>query len=89
MKINKPKNPVCVVWWHDAFYTDSKYLPLFLPQIQLTAGFIISENKKFINIATNVDYNVKTGRLWPVDGFLIPNRAIIKFKKISNLNEKS
>ncbi len=87
MKSKKPNNPVCAILWREAFYTFNKNFPHKLPLPQLTTGFIISSNKKFINIATNVNYNSETGQLWPVDGFLIPQQAIIKFKKIGNLNE--
>jgi len=84
----KFKNPVCVLYWHDAIYTYTKKLPTSPPPLQVTAGFIVVANDKYVNIATNVRYDRTTGKLWPVDGFVIPDKAIIKFCKIGWLNEK-
>lgn len=86
MAIKKYKNPVCVVTWQDAAYSFSKQLPREMPVPQVTAGFVISANEKFVNIATNAKYDKKNGKLWPSDGFLIPKKSIIKFKKYGNLN---
>ena len=82
------KNPVCAIYWQDAAFAYTKEMPPTNQPTQLTIGFIISTNRSFTNIATNVNYNLKTGELWPVDGFVIPNKAIIKFKKLRNLNGK-
>lgn len=84
----KIKNPVCAILWMDATYTTEKELPKELPQAQLTVGFIVSTNKKFTNIAMNVDYDPTTRHLWPVDGLIIPRKAEIKFKKLTYLNGK-
>lgn len=83
------KNPICIILWRDAFYVFTKNIPKYPPPFQLTAGFIIDSNDKFTNIAMNVNYNLKTGTLWPVDGFLIPKGVIIEFRRIGNLNEQS
>ena len=84
---SKFKNPICIILWRDAFYAFTKNIPKYSPPLQLTAGFIISTNKKFTNIATNVSYNQKTGELRQVEGFLIPNKVIVEFRKIGDLNE--
>ena len=87
MQKKKPKNPVCVILWRDALYVFTKNIPKYPPPLQLTAGFIIDSNDKFTNIAMNVNYNPKTGTLWPEDGFLIPKGAKIEFRRIGNLND--
>lgn len=80
------KNPVCIILWRDAAYSYNKKFPEKMPPIQVTTGFVVSAKKNFTNIATNVNYNPKTNSLWPVDGFVVPEKAIIKFKKIGWLN---
>ena len=82
----RAKNPVCIIWWRDAARCFDKTLPSKPPLLQVTAGFIIVTNRKKLNIATNVNYNSKTGKLWPVDGFVIPKGTIVKFKKLENLS---
>ena len=82
------KNPICAILWMDAAYTTTKKLPKELPLPQLTVGFIISTNEEFTNIAMNVKYDSRTGRLWPVDGLIIPKKTTIKFTKLTNLNGK-
>ena len=82
------KNPVCTILWRDAGYTFDKKVPLEYPRPQLTTGFIIETNKEYTFIATNVEYEKKTGKIYPVDGFIIPGKSIIEFKKIENYNEK-
>lgn len=82
----KHKNPVCVVWWRDAFRCFDKKFPQKFPPLQVTTGFIISADSKKINIATNVNYNPETGELWPVDGFVIPKNTIVKFKKLKDIH---
>ena len=52
------------------------------PLLQVTCGFIVSAEATLTNIAVNVNFNPKDNSLWPVDGFVIPKKAIIKFKKI-------
>ena len=84
----KFKNPVCTILWQDAAYSYLKEFSKELPLPQLTTGFIISENDEFINIATNVKYNQKTGEIYPIDGFLIPKGVEIKFRKIGFLEEE-
>ncbi len=86
--IKQFKNPVCAILWMDAAYATTKELPKELPAPQLTTGFIISANEESTNIAVNVKYNPKTGHLWPVDGFIIPKKAQIRFLKIADLNGK-
>lgn len=87
MKKTKYKNPVCVVIWQDAAFSYEKNIPKGLPLPQLTTGFVIKENKNFLNIATNVGFNKRTNLLELKDGFLIPRKTILKFKKIGYLNE--
>lgn len=84
----KFKNPVCTILWQDAAYTYEKEFPEKLPLPQLTAGFIFSENDEFINIATNVKYDQKTGEIYPINGFLIPKEVEIKFRNIGFLEEE-
>jgi len=86
MQKKQKKNPVCATWWRDAAYSYDKNIPKEMPPIQATTGFVVSTTKKFTNIATNVNYNQKLNSLWPVDGFVIPEKAIFKFKKIGWLN---
>ncbi|MEX2410131.1 MAG: hypothetical protein WD607_01960 [Candidatus Paceibacterota bacterium] len=81
------KNPVCAIWWNDASYSFLKNKPQKPPLPILTVGFIIETNDEFTNIATDVKYNKKTEELEPSRGVLIPEKSIIKFKKISFLNE--
>jgi hypothetical protein len=82
------KNPICTILWQDAAYSFEKELPKDFPLPNITTGFIISTNDHFTFIATNVDYDKSTGNLSPVDGFVIPEKAILGFKKIGNYNEK-
>jgi hypothetical protein len=81
------KNPICSILWQDAAYSFENKLPKELPRPRLTTGFIIEANDDYTFIATNVGYNKETGELSPVDGFVIPEKAIIEFKKIGNYNE--
>lgn len=57
-------------------------MPLQLPPLQVTSGFVVVSTNTFTNIAVNVNYDQKDDSLWPVDGFIIPEKAIVKFKKI-------
>ncbi|MCL5410389.1 MAG: hypothetical protein M1324_00855 [Patescibacteria group bacterium] len=83
----KAKNPpVCTLWWQDAAYTYEEELPAELPSLQLTTGFIMVANDDYTNIATNVWYDQKDGTIWPVDGFVIPEKATTKFRKIGLLH---
>lgn len=82
MIFQKKKNPVCVIWWRDAAYSYEKELPKEVPPIQTTTGFIIVATNEFTNIAVNTNYNLNENTLWPIDGFVVPKRAIVKFKKI-------
>ena len=85
----KSKNPpVCVLWWQDAYYSYEKELPNESPPIELTAGFIFVATDDYVNIATNVRYDKKDGTIWPIDGFVIPEKATLEFKKIGLLHEK-
>lgn len=83
--MEKKKNPICTVLWYDAAYAYKK-LPKSVPLPQLTTGFIVQATDDFINIATNVNYNEKTKNVYPIDGFIIPDKTIVKFKKIKNFN---
>lgn len=81
------KNPVCTILWQDAAYTFEKNLPKDIPKPKLTTGFIIETNKDFTFVATNVSYDKVSGEINPVDGFVIPEKSIVEFKKIGNYNE--
>lgn len=76
---------VYAVYWQDAAYSFQKSLPKKNPNLEITTGLVISQNKKLINIATNVNYNPKEGTFIAKDGFLIPRKTILKIKKIGNL----
>jgi hypothetical protein len=84
---NKPNNPVCAVWWYDAAYSFEKELPEEMPKLQLTVGFVIETNNEFLNIATDVRYKEETSEIIPERGQLIPEKAIVEFKKIGFLHE--
>lgn len=81
---NRFKKPLCVVYWKDAAYTYEKKPPKFNPSTQATAGFIVYENKDTINVAMNVNYDEKTGDLWPVDGLAIPRKTIAKILNLKS-----
>lgn len=81
----KGKNPVCIIFWWDAAYTHSKEFPSEPQKLQATTGFVISATDDYTNIATNVYYDRKTKQLQPIDGFVIPQKAIVEFKKIEYL----
>lgn len=81
------KNPVCTVLWRDAAYMFELRPPKDIPRPQLTTGFIIEANDEYIFIATNVSYDMHTGSLVPIDGFIIPRKAVIGFKKIGDYHE--
>lgn len=85
--INMKPNPVCTILWRDAAYTFEKDLPEVLPSPRLTTGFIIETNDEYTFIATNVSYDAQTGEITPVDGFVIPEKAILEFKKIGNYHD--
>jgi len=80
------KNPICTILWRDAAYTFNKKLPRKLPGPRLTPGFIIKSTKDYTFIATNVAYDGKNAALYPVDGFIIPEKVILEFRKIGNYN---
>lgn len=82
------KNPVCAILWRDAAYSFEEKLPGELPLPQLTLGFIIETNDEFTHIATNVAYDTKTHSMKARDGILIPEKAIINFRKIGDYNEQ-
>ncbi len=84
MKIKKEKCKVSAVYWQDAAYSFEESLPNELPPIEITTGIIISKNKRFINITTNFDWHTKN-KLRPHDGFLIPQKTILKIKKVGYL----
>lgn len=76
----KRKMKIGIIVWRDAAYFFTKKLPKRLPLPQMTAGFVIEANDKFANIGTNVGYDEKTGKVTPIDGFIIPRGAAIKVK---------
>lgn len=81
------KNPICSIIWSDAAFSYNENIPKEIPNPRLTIGFIVETNNDYTFIATNVDYDKNSGKLAPVDGFIIPDRAIIEFKKIGNMHE--
>lgn len=86
--MSKSKIKVCAILWRDAGYTYGKKIPTF-PHLQLTVGFIIEANDEFTNIAMNVGHDPKTKKLWPIDGFIIPKKAIVKSEIIYSLDDES
>ena len=82
------KNPVCIIRWMDAAYSYEEKLPDSVPDEQLTAGFIVETTDDYTNIATNVRYNPGTTELQRVDGLVIPEKTIIEFRRIGNLNDE-
>jgi uncharacterized protein len=81
------KNPICSILWRDAAYSYEEYNPDNLPKPILTTGFIIENNteKGFTKIASSSGYDAKEGKVFPKDGFLIPNGMEIEFKKLADL----
>ena len=78
----KNTNPICAILWRDAAFTDDSAHLNVPPTPRLTCGFIIETNDEFTNIACSVSYNKETGEIIPADGFIIPDKAIIDFRKI-------
>ncbi len=77
------KNPICTILWRDAAYTDDiQALENETPKINLTCGFIIETNEQWTNIACSVHYDKEKKSMVPTNGFIIPENAIIEFKKI-------
>lgn len=81
------KNPLYAILWRDAAYTYELVVPKEFPLPRLTTGFVIEINDKYTFIATNVSYDGKTGKMYPVDGFIIPKKTIIETRKIGNYND--
>lgn len=86
MTFKNKKNPICAITWRDAAYSYEKILPQKMPPIKVACGFVVRATDQWINMATNVNYNPKTKKLWPVDGFVIPRKAIINFRKLKYFN---
>ncbi len=88
-KSETPKKtpPVCAAWWRDAAYSYEKKLPDELPYAQLTVGFVMVATDDHMNIAMNVGYDGTDEVIWPVDGLVIPQKTITKFKRIGLLYE--
>ncbi len=85
--MSKSKIKICAILWQDAACYYCKEIPKTTPPKQLTTGFIIETNDEFANIATNVNYNPKTKKLSPIDGFIIPKGAVSKVKVIDFLDD--
>jgi len=77
------KNPVCAITWRDAFYSFAEEPPKECPLPNVTVGFIVEENERYVNIATNVLYERKDHTITPIDGLVIPRGCIIAFEKLS------
>lgn len=89
MNKKKLKNPpVCALWWWDAAYSYEENFPDALPLPQLTTGFIVTATDDYTNIATNVSFDEKDGTIWPIDGFVVPKKAITEFKRIGLLHDE-
>ena len=73
------KNPICTILWRDAAYSYDQDLPRENPLPRLTVGFIIKSDDDLTFIATNVAYDSESDTISPIDGFIIPNKSIIKF----------
>ncbi len=81
-KNGKILNPVCTILWQDAAYTDDLGTLDVIPSPTLTCGFIIETNDEYTNIASSVSYDNKTKKIVALDGFIIPEKAILEFRKI-------
>lgn len=84
MKVSN-KDIVCAVAWLDASYVFSKKLPKHPPQPQITVGFLVEDMDSYLNIATNIRFDPKTKISWPIDGFIIPKKTILEFKKLVDM----
>jgi hypothetical protein len=71
----------CFVMWRDASYCFDEELPDYSPSVQITDGFIVKETDKYINVAVNVKYSPEEKGYWPIDGFVIPKKTILKIKR--------
>lgn len=87
LSVRENKHTIRSILWRDAAYSYERELPPALPFPQLTVGFIVDETDKFINIATNVDYDESTGDYIADDGYLIPKKTIIKIDAIGAIRE--
>jgi hypothetical protein len=85
--MDKPKNPICTILWRDASYTFEPAVPKNLPAPTLTGGFIVFTDDQFTNICCSAEYDEKSGKITPKDGFLIPEKTILDFKKVGDLHD--
>jgi len=83
---NKKSLPVCTLLWQDAAYSYEKEFSEEIPLPQLTFGFIVAATDDHTNISTSVSYDQKTGEFYPADGFVVPKKVTISFKKIGVIN---
>lgn len=65
-----------LIYWTDAAYSFDTAVPSKEPLTTVTCGFIVEKTERYIHIATNIKDDDQ--EIIPVDGFLIPNEAIIK-----------
>ncbi len=82
------KNPCVCILWNDAAYTNDKKVLSSVPPPQLTCGFVIDENKEYINLSVNSYYVKGKKVIQPIDGFIIPIGSIINFKKMNFYDKK-
>ncbi len=84
----KKNNKIVIhsILWQDAAFSMATKLPIGHPLPTLTVGYIYSKNRKFTNISTSFSY--KNEVIIPKDGFLIPNKSIIKISKIGKHEKK-
>ncbi|GIW66740.1 MAG: hypothetical protein KatS3mg095_0638 [Candidatus Parcubacteria bacterium] len=75
-----------LIEWQDAAFSFRKKIPKSLPSHQVTIGYLLNKNQKFIKIAFNFRKNKQ--KLSPLDGFIIPRKTIIKIIKLKCKTEK-
>jgi len=80
------KQQVKTILWKDAAYSFEEVLPSHVPNPRLTTGIILSENENSVFIATNTDYDLHTGHISPVDGFVIPRGTILEIKDVGAIS---
>ena len=75
------ENKIVMITWKDAAYTFEGEFPDHLPEIQTAVGFVIEDTPEFIKIANNA-YIEPSGKVLPIDGFLIPKKTVLKVQEL-------
>lgn len=78
-----PANKILMITWKDAAYTFDEEFPDHLPEIDTTIGFLIEDNPDFIKIANNAFTDERSGKVLPIDGFIIPKRTILRIQTLN------